>query len=158
MIVLGIDFGSKRVGLAISDAEGEFAFPLERLERKGGARDFETLQELISERGVQQIVLGLPLHMSGKAGPEADRVRSFAAELTRRTGIPVDLIDERLTSAEAERALRATGGSGSKRRKKVDSVAATIILRTYLEQRRNLEQQRKLEPGRDAAEPSKPAP
>ncbi len=147
MIVLGIDFGSKRVGLAISDAEGEFAFPAGTLERRGGARDFEALAEVIAERGVEQIVLGLPLHMNGKAGPEADRVRSFAAELTQRTGIPVDFMDERLTSAEAERVLRSTGGSGSKRRKKVDTIAASIILRTYLEQQRNLERQRKAAAG-----------
>ncbi len=85
--------------------------------------------------------------MNGKAGPEADRVRSFAAELTQRTGIPVDFMDERLTSAEAERVLRSTGGSGSKRRKKVDTIAASIILRTYLERQRNLEQQRKAAAG-----------
>ncbi len=137
MIVLGIDFGSKRVGLAISDAEGEFAFPAGTLERKGGTKDFEALATLMQERGVEQVVIGLPLRMSGAAGPEVDRVRSFAAELQQRTGVPVAFIDERLTSAEAERALRATGGSGSKRRKKVDTVAASIILRSYLEQQRH---------------------
>jgi len=137
MIVLGIDFGSKRVGLAISDAEGAFAFPMSPLERRGMERDLEALCKQIAERAVERIVVGLPLRMSGATGPEAQAAKNFAAKLADASGLPVDTIDERLTTAEAERALRATGISPAKRRKAVDSIAATIILRTYLAQRQS---------------------
>jgi putative Holliday junction resolvase len=138
MIVLGIDFGSKRIGLAISDALAEFAFPLETLHRKAMAQDLRALKKLAVEREVGAIVVGLPLHMNGQAGPEAEAARNFAKRLAAETSLPVELIDERLTTAEAQRVLRAGGTSGSKRRSKVDAVAASIILRTYLEQQRSL--------------------
>ena len=137
MIVLGIDFGSKRIGLAISDAEGEFAFPLETLQRKALAQDLRAIKKLAGEREVEAVVVGLPLHMNGQAGPEAEAAKGFAAKLAESLSIPVDLMDERLTTAEAQRVLRAGGKSGRKRREKVDAVAASIILRSYLEKQRN---------------------
>jgi putative Holliday junction resolvase len=137
MIVLGIDFGSKRIGLAISDVQGNFAFPLETLHRKALAQDLRAIKKLVTEREVKAIVVGLPLHMSGKDGPEAEAAKGFAKRLAEELSLPVEMMDERLTTAEAQRVLRTGGTSGSKRRQKVDAVAASIILRTYLEKVKN---------------------
>jgi putative Holliday junction resolvase len=138
MRVLGVDLGSRRIGLAVSDAEGSFAFPLDAIESRGLARDVEVLRVLIAEREVEQVVVGLPLHMSGRAGPEAESARRFATALGGSAGVPVDLLDERWTTAEAERALQ-TGPGGRGRRRAArksgerDSMAASILLRTWLD-------------------------
>jgi putative Holliday junction resolvase len=133
MRVLGLDLGAKRIGLAISDAEGSIAFPMETLQHESRAQVFAALREVIREREVQRVVVGLPLHMDGRAGPEAEAAKKFARDLEKATGLRVDIIDERWTTVEAERSLRATGRKGRKRRAVVDSVAASILLRTYLE-------------------------
>ena len=129
--VLGIDYGSRRIGLAVSDPDRIFAFPAGFLERQGKERDLAALRRLAEEREVVQIVLGLPIHMNGREGPEARVARAFAEDLRRETGRSVDLLDERWTSREAERALRES----DRRRKRgdVDTAAATLILRTWLE-------------------------
>jgi putative Holliday junction resolvase len=134
--VLGLDYGSRRIGLAVSDAAGEFAFPAGWLERAGLERDLATLAALIAERGIMRIVVGLPLHLSGRSGPEAEAARAFANALAKATGLAVDLLDERWTSREAERALRDAPGRRKRGRGSVDSVAATLLLRTYLERER----------------------
>ena len=149
--VLGLDYGSKRIGLAVSDEAGVFAFPAGALERTGLQRDLAALAALIAERGVTRIVVGLPLHLSGRSGPEAEAARAFARALGEAVQLPVDLLDERWTTREAERALRDAPGkrsaqraggerSSSRPRKRsrgsVDSVAATLLLRTYLERER----------------------
>ena len=151
---LGLDYGSRRIGLAVSDEEGLFAFPAGALERTGLARDLAALTALIAERGVTRVVVGLPLHLSGRSGPEAEAARAFARALGEAARVQVDLLDERWTTREAERALRDAPGkrsaqraggerSSSSRRKRsrgsVDSVAATLLLRTYLERERGAE-------------------
>ncbi len=153
--VLGIDYGSRRIGLAISDPEGVFAFPAGCLERRGGGQDLAALRELVEARGVVQIVVGLPIHMNGREGPEARAARAFAEALGRETGRSVDLFDERWTSREAERALQETGprrkaapqdpaarprsGRAASRRRaergELDAAAAALLLRTWLERR-----------------------
>jgi putative holliday junction resolvase len=136
--VLAIDYGERRLGLAVSDEAGEHAFPAGTLERRGGKRDVAALCELARERGVERVVVGLPLHMDGRAGKEAEAARAFAAALGAASGLPVDTCDERLTTQEAERSLRAqgyTGKRGKKRAALVDAVAATLILRSYLAKR-----------------------
>jgi putative Holliday junction resolvase len=133
MRVLGLDLGARRIGLAISDADGSIAFPLDTLESRGIGRDIRALCQLIEEREVQRVVVGLPLHMNGRRGPEAQRAQDFAERLSEASGLPVDTIDERWTSVEANRALRDTGHSGKTSKAVVDSVAASILLRTYLE-------------------------
>lgn len=148
--VLGIDYGSRRIGLAVSDPERVFAFPAGHLARHGGERDLAALRQLIEEREVVQIVVGLPIHMNGREGPEARAVRAFAEDLRRETGRNVELLDERWTSREAERALRLGGSprrrgaqrgaaersSSTRGRRRepgdVDAAAATLILRTWL--------------------------
>jgi len=133
--VLGLDLGSKRIGLALSDIEFPIALPEGILERKGLARDLEALTLLVQERGVARIVVGLPIHMNGRRGPEARAAEAFALALAEATGLPVDLQDERWTTLEADRALRATGHTARERRAHVDAVAASLLLRAYLERR-----------------------
>lgn len=135
MRVLGIDLGARRIGLAISDEEGRIAFPAGTLERRGERATFAALCALVRERGVARAVVGLPLHMSGRAGPEAEAARAFAASLAAQAEIPVDTLDERWTSVAAERSLREGGRRTIERRGKgaVDEVAATLLLSTYLE-------------------------
>lgn len=137
MKTLGLDMGSKRIGLAISDVEGTFAFPSGKLERKGRKVDLEAIAALVREREVERIVIGIPLHMSGRPGKGAEAAHAFARDLAEVTGILVETLDERLTTVEAERALNATGRSAKKQREVVDSVAASIILSTYLAMQHN---------------------
>jgi len=134
--VLGLDYGSRRIGLAVSDEEGLFAFPAGALERTRLEQDLLALGRLIAERGITRVVVGLPLHLSGRSGREADAARAFARALGEATRLPVDLLDERWTSREAERALRDAPGRRKRSRGSVDSVAATLLLRTYLERER----------------------
>ena len=134
--MLGVDLGSKRIGLAVSDTEARIAFPAGVLESRGRKRDLAALRELIRERKIERAVVGVPLHMSGRRGPEAEKAIQFAGDLAHSAGIPVDTLDERWTSVEAERILRTTdaGSRAIKQRKgAVDEVAAAILLRTYLE-------------------------
>ncbi len=136
MAVLAIDLGKKRIGLAVSDSEGRIALPAGMIESRGLEADLAAIGSLARERGVEEIVVGLPLHMDGRAGPEAEAARAFAAALGRELGIQVDLLDERWSSVEAERTLRETGQSRRKRRPgAADTLAATLLLSTYLERR-----------------------
>jgi len=138
--VLALDYGTKRIGMAVSDPAGEFAFPAGVLARRNERRDLETLREMVAEREAVRIVVGLPLHMSGRAGPEAESARAFAAKVGEVTGLPVELLDERWTSQEAERALREIQPRRRKRQQaQLDAAAATILLRTWLERERNRE-------------------
>ena len=141
--VLGLDYGTRRIGLAVSDAEGAIAFPIGALESRGRARDLEALGALARERAVCRIVVGLPLHLDGRVSEIAEAARRFAEALGEATGLPVELLDERWTSVEAERALADAPGARARRRRspreakgQVDSVAAALILRTYLERAR----------------------
>ncbi len=136
MRVLGVDLGSKRIGLAVSDSEAQLAFPAGVLESRGRKRDLAALREMIRERQIERAVVGVPLHMNGRRGPEAENAIRFAADLEKAAGIPVETLDERWTSVEAERSLResAAGSRAIKQRRgAVDEVAAAILLRTYLE-------------------------
>jgi putative Holliday junction resolvase len=132
--VLGLDFGARRIGLAVSNPEATLAFPAGTLERAGLDRDLAALRCLAEERGVARIVVGLPLHMDGRSGAGADAARAFAEALAGATALPVELLDERWTTSQAERDLRGAPRARRRRRKDiVDSMAATILLRTYLE-------------------------
>ncbi len=131
--ILGIDLGEKRIGLAVSDPAASIAFPAGFVASHGRARDLAALREVIEARGIVRIVVGLPIHLDGKASPGSAAARSFANALGEATGLPVDLLDERWTSRAAERSLSETKGGRKKRREVVDSVAATLLLRTYLE-------------------------
>ena len=131
---MALDYGSRRIGLALSDPEGRFAFPDPALERHGLRQDLKALCALVDERRVTRIVVGLPIHLDGRSGIEAQAARAFAESLAEATGLPVDMLDERWTTREAERALRgAKGGLRRMGRGAIDSAAAAILLRTYLE-------------------------
>jgi putative Holliday junction resolvase len=138
---LGVDLGSRRIGLALSDSEGQIAFPAGTIKSRGRKRDLQALRELITERGIGRAVVGLPIHMDGRHGPEAEAARRFASDLAAGSGIPVDTLDERWTSQEAERLLENAPKKGKRgkaaRREQgaVDELAASIILRTYLDRR-----------------------
>jgi putative Holliday junction resolvase len=138
--VLGVDLGGRRIGLAISDESGQFAFPAGIVDSRGRKRDLAALRTLIQEKEIGRAVVGLPIHMDGRRGPEAERAERFASDLSAAAGIPVDTLDERWTSREAETLLRQAPGArkrGARRREAgtVDEMAASIILRTYLARR-----------------------
>jgi putative Holliday junction resolvase len=135
--VLGLDLGARRIGLAISDQAARIALPEGYLDRKGLEKDLDALQALVSERAVTCIVVGLPRRLDGSEGAGAEAARRFAAALSEKTALPVELQDERLTTAEAERILReAPARQRRGRKQKLDAMAATLLLDTYLERAR----------------------
>jgi putative Holliday junction resolvase len=138
MRILALDLGTRRIGLAVSDSDGSVAFPAGCLEREDTERDLAALKNLVRERGIERIVVGLPVHMSGRLGVEAESVERFAQQLARETGLPVDTLDERWTTRQAERALRDAQVTKRRRRQRgrVDAAAAALLLQTYLERRR----------------------
>jgi putative holliday junction resolvase len=133
--ILGLDVGSKRIGIAVSDPLGITAQGLETLQRKNRRHDLAALERVIGDYQVREIVVGLPLRMSGAEGTQSEKMQGFAEELRRRFGLPVHLWDERLTSAEANRLLRETDLSIQKRAKAVDRMAAVLILQGWMESR-----------------------
>jgi putative Holliday junction resolvase len=133
--VLGLDVGSKRIGIAISDPLGITAQGLETLQRQNKRLDFEKLAKLAHDYEVAEIVVGLPLRMSGVEGIQAEKMQIFAEELRKRLQLPVHLWDERLTSAEANRLLRETEMSIRRRGQVVDQMAAVLILQAWMEHR-----------------------
>jgi putative holliday junction resolvase len=133
--VLGLDVGSRRIGIAVSDALGVTAQGLETLQRRNKRADFAGLEKIIAEYGIKEIVVGLPLRMNGEEGTQSLRMQEFAEELRKRFRVPVHLWDERLTSAEANRLLRETDLSIEKRAKAVDRMAAVLILQGWMENR-----------------------
>jgi len=133
--ILGLDVGARRIGVAVSDPLGITAQGLETLQRKNKRSDFEQLRRVIRDYHVREIVIGLPLRMSGLEGIQAEKMQAFAADLRKRFGLPVHLWDERLTSAEANRLLRETDLSIEKRGKAVDRMAAVLILQGFMERR-----------------------
>ncbi|HLJ25183.1 MAG TPA: Holliday junction resolvase RuvX [Candidatus Angelobacter sp.] len=133
--ILAIDYGSRRMGLAVSDLLGITAQGLETMQRKNKRTDFAHLERVIGDYAVREIVLGLPLRMSGEHGLQSGKVMEFAEELRQRFNLPVHLWDERLTSAEANRVLRQAELSIQKRARAVDRMAAVLILQSFLQAR-----------------------
>jgi len=134
--ILGIDFGRARIGLAISDELGLLAHPLETLRANKDA--IERIAEIIRERNIDKIVVGVPRHMSGEIGESAKEALEFANKLRAQIPCPVETWDERLTTVAAERALRGAGKKTRKTRHIVDQVAAQMILQSYLDRERNV--------------------
>jgi putative Holliday junction resolvase len=134
---LGLDIGTRRIGVAVSDELGLTAQPVMTLERRSSRRDdLRSLARLCRRFGAAAIVVGNPLHLSGEAGTHAAKTRSFAAELGELTGLPIHLWDERLTTREAHQVLYEAGHARQKHRKVVDQVAATMILQSFLDEGR----------------------
>ena len=132
--VLGIDYGRARIGLAMAHAEAGLPRPLGTLERINRNEDMRRLREIVREQGIQEVVVGLPLRLDGTRGAMAEEALRWAARAGKELGVPVAMVDERLTSWEAERLLeeqfgriRKSGGTPT-----VDALAATVILQEYL--------------------------
>jgi putative Holliday junction resolvase len=130
-----MDVGSKRIGLAVSDPLRITAQGLETLQRRNKGRDFERLGRVIREYHVAEIVIGLPLRMSGAGGTQSEKMQAFAEEIRRRFRLPVHLWDERLSSAQANRLLRETDMSIKRRGEVVDQMAAVLILQSWMDAR-----------------------
>ncbi len=134
---LGIDFGEKRIGLAISDPSGRLAVPLETLERKNDRAALAELTRLIEAEGVERVVVGEPRNLDGSRGPAAERAAGFAGKLARATGLPCELVDESLTSVEAAERLREAGVDPRRAPSRIDAIAAQILLQEVLDRRRD---------------------
>ena len=133
--VLGLDLGDARIGVAVSDDRRRLAVPVGTI-RTGAPQDLKAVAGLVGEHHATAIVVGHPLDMSGVRGTRARHAEEFAEALRAVVGLPVELQDERLSTVEAERALRQAGGSGRRRRAAVDRSAATVILQAWLDARR----------------------
>lgn len=132
--ILGVDPGTRRIGLAIADLETRFARPLEVVPASGEA--IARILELAEERSVVKIVVGKPVGLSGRDGPAVAEQQSFVADLSAATEIPVDEYDERLTTVVAESALRSAGASAKSRKEIRDAVAAQVMLQGFLDANR----------------------
>ncbi len=131
--ILALDYGTKRIGVALSDELGWTAQPLETFERKTLDRDVAHIAGLVGSHAVERVVLGLPLQLDGQEGPAVHAMREFAAKLEAGLSVPVVRWDERMTTKAAEALLIAADVSRKKRKGIVDRVAAAILLRSYLE-------------------------
>lgn len=150
MQILGIDYGRARIGIAIADSETALARPLDTLERINRNEDMRRLREIARANSAKLLVVGLPLHLDGTRGDMADEAARFAERLRKQIGLAVEMVDERLTSWEAERLLeeqagkisrRGTGRADKKKGRRegkntADAIAAAMILKDYLEHKR----------------------
>lgn len=148
--ILALDYGRVRIGMAIADAQTALAQPLGTLDRINRNEDMRRLRALVREQGVRQIVVGLPLRLDGTRGDMAEEAARFGQRLHKQLGLPVEMVDERLTSWEAERLLEEQQGrtihaaSGKKRKKEnermgVDAMAAALILKEYLDRQQTVQ-------------------
>jgi putative holliday junction resolvase len=131
--ILALDLGKKRIGLAVSDPLGITAQGLPTLERTNIREDLAALAHLISERQVTLLLMGNPIHMSGREGRQAAYVHEFAERLSKYTGVALKYWDERLTTVEAHRVLRSSGIGIEKRARAIDKLSAVILLESYLD-------------------------
>jgi putative Holliday junction resolvase len=134
--VLGLDYGSRRIGVAISDPLGLTVQPLPPIPRQGDMKDIAVLARLAAEKGVTSVVLGLPLLLNGDEGPAAIRARTFGERLEAETSLPVTMWDERLTSVQSERHLIASGVRRGARKGIRDSLSAMFLLQSAMDSRR----------------------
>ena len=132
-ILLGIDFGTRRIGLALSDGLGLLAHPAGTLDGLSESESVRRICELITRESVAEIIIGMPFHMNGSRGTLADDVERFGSALANKSGLACHYWDERLSSAAAGWLLNETGTRGKKRRAAMDAVAACVILQSYLD-------------------------
>lgn len=134
--LMGLDYGSKTIGVAISDELGMTAQPIETIERSGEnklRKSLARISEIVKEKNIQKIVVGLPVNMNGRRGERAARTLEFVKKLKTRVDIPIVMQDERLTTVEADEILSESGVKKEERKRYIDSIAASIILREYME-------------------------
>jgi putative Holliday junction resolvase len=130
---LGIDFGERRIGLAISDPAGRVAIPLATLERRSDEQAIEAIRVIASDEAIEALVIGEPRRLDGTAGDAAARAGGFAAKLAVATGLPCERVDEALTSVEAAARLREAGLDPRRHRDRLDAIAAQILLQEHLD-------------------------
>lgn len=136
MRIMGLDLGDKKIGVALSDPLGWTAQGLEVIPSTGSAsEDIKKIKEIARQYGVERVVVGLPRNMDGSPGPRAEMARDFAGRLAKALGLPVEMWDERLTTAAAERLLIEADLSRARRRQVIDKMAAALILQSYLDAR-----------------------
>ncbi|MBE9528238.1 MAG: Holliday junction resolvase RuvX [Proteobacteria bacterium] len=135
MRIIGLDMGTRTIGVAVSDSLGMTAQPVKTIKRTGLASDLKELSALIAEFEITEIVLGLPIRLDGTKSPMSEAVEVFAGKLGSHTGLPVKLWDERLSTAAVTRVLKDADMSRAKRKKVVDKLAACYILQGYLDSR-----------------------
>lgn len=131
--ILGLDYGSRRIGVAISDPLGLTAQPLPVIEREGDRKDIAAIGKLASGAGVVSVVVGLPLLLNGEEGPQASRARTFGERLSAELSLPVVLWDERMTTVQSERHLIDSGVRRERRRELRDSLSAMFLLQSFLD-------------------------
>lgn len=134
--VLAVDYGERRVGLALSDPAGLIAQGLETIQKAGTVESLASIVDIVEEQQVREIILGLPVHMDGTTGEMAGKVEAFADELRKKVSCDVRTWDERLTSVSARRAMHEMGGSTRGNKGGLDRIAATLLLQNYLDFRR----------------------
>lgn len=136
--IMALDIGDRRIGIAISDGLGLTAQPLFTLHRTSSVReDIRSIARMVRKHEVKEIVVGLPLHISGEESPQTIKTKKFAEELAERVGLPMHYVDERLTSLEADDLMKQTGASPQDRKARIDQVAAALILQGFLDARRS---------------------
>jgi len=134
--IMGLDVGEKTIGIAVSDALGLTAQGLEVIRRTGSIeQDLQRLKEVVQEKEINKIVIGMPRNMNGSYGPQSEKVQKFAEIIKAELNLPLETWDERLTTVEAERLLVSADMSRAKRRKVIDKMAASLILQGYLDSR-----------------------
>jgi putative Holliday junction resolvase len=135
--VLALDLGERRVGVAVSDSSGILASPHGVIERsRDRYTDHAAIAAVVTEVGAERVVVGLPLSLSGQAGPAAQAASAEVAALASVLEVPVEAFDERLTTVAAARSMRASGTKARKQRRRIDEMAASVMLQNWLEQRR----------------------
>jgi putative Holliday junction resolvase len=138
MRALGVDLGSKRIGLAVSDFSGTIASPHSVLLRNTSRRkDYEAIRRIVIDEEVEIVIIGLPLTMAGQMGPAAQGVVDEVRQLSSVVDVPVELVDERLTTVAADRILREGDLSATERRRHVDKIAAAVLLQSWLDGRKS---------------------
>ena len=135
--IMALDVGGRRIGVALSDTTRVLASPLMTLRAEPRDRAIAQIAALVAQHEVAEVVVGLPLTLSGEVGPQAQTVQMFADELRRAVDVPLHMFDERLTSVAAERMMIDMGIKPERRKARIDEVAASIILQDFLETRRN---------------------
>jgi putative Holliday junction resolvase len=135
--ILAIDYGRKRIGLALSDELGITAQPFDVLVHKNRSDDVRRLREICRKQGVKLVLVGHPLHITGEAGEMAGEAARFATRLRKELGVEVELADERLTTWEAKQTMVETGSAGRRKNASLDAIAAAVLLREYLDKKRS---------------------